>query len=278
MHGAILAITGIDKCDASLAERVQSATRYLDGPIAVRLAALTAALEAACACVASATVAGDDETVVRDVIRVCARVCRDPAPSVARLARGGLFRLLRGFVELDCAPASGLATLTLKAIVFARIESECSDDRDATCAHVKSECARTFDCARRRGRSWEEEVYQTLRLVADDQLREAARTLRPPEKMSDAIVARPIAPHKVVVENKVRKQRRNEIELARSRRLKADARAEEGRRRAMEDAERREASFKRRAAKARFTTSRWARSTRKKSRWRTCRSRRARSA
>jgi hypothetical protein len=253
MHGAILAITGIDKCDASLAERVQSATRYLDGPIAVRLAALTAALEAACACVASATVAGDDETVVRDVIRVCARVCRDPAPSVARLARGGLFRLLRGFVELDCAPANGLATLTLKAIVFARIESECSDDRDATCAHVKSECARTFDCARRRGRSWEEEVYQTLRLVADDQLREAARTLRPPEKMSDAIVALPIAPHKVVVENKVRKQRRNEIELARSRRLKADARAEEGRRRAMEDAERREASFKRRAAKARTT-------------------------
>jgi hypothetical protein len=164
-----------------------------------------------------------------------------------------LFRLLRGFIELDCAPASGLATLTLKAIVFARIESECSDDRDATCAHVKSECARTFDCARRRGRSWEEEVYQTLRLVADDQLREAARTLRPPEKMSDAIVALPIAPHKVAVENKVRKQRRNEIELARSRRLKADARAEEGRRRAMEDAERREASFKRRAAKARTT-------------------------
>ena len=206
MHGAVVAITGIERCDASLAERVQSATRYLDGPIArsprgvdrgarggvrvrsvVRRSRVTTKL------------------VVRDVIRVCARVCRDPAPSVARLARGGLFRLLRGFVELDCAPASGLATLTLKAIVFARIESESSDDRDATCAHVKSECARTFDCAGRRGRSWEEGVYQTLRLVADDRLREAARTLRPPEKMSDAIVALPIAPHKVVVENKVKK-------------------------------------------------------------------------
>jgi hypothetical protein len=250
MRDGVIATSGIENCDVSLTERVRSATRYLDGPIAVRLAALTAALEAACECVASMTVAGDVETVVRDVVKVCARMSRDPASGVARLARGGLFRLLRGFIELDGARASGLATLTLKAIVFARIEGEVSDERDETCAHIESECVRACAGAHRRGRSWEEEVYRTLRLIADDRLREAARSLRP-ERMCEAIVALPVTSRKMLVENKVKKQRQNEIELARSRRLKADALAEEERRRAIEDAERREASFKRRAAKAR---------------------------
>ena len=107
-----------DESDATA--RIRAVAPYLVGPVAARLRALTATLEAYLS--PASRVEFD---IARGVLGVCLRMTRDRAPSVAFSARIGLFRLLRAFVE-DDGDGDGLETLALKSIVFARVECDLS--------------------------------------------------------------------------------------------------------------------------------------------------------
>lgn len=216
-----------DESDATA--RIRAVAPYLVGPVAARLRALTATLEAYLS--PASRVEFD---IARGVLGVCLRMTRDRAPSVAFSARIGLFRLLRAFVE-DDGDGDGLETLALKSIVFARVECDSWNEEAAT--HFRELSARFLRCDRRARRA----TREILRLIVDGRHRHAARAAAPaPKTPTTPVVARD-------------RRRDDDIERARCRRRELDARRRDETRRAREDSERRERAFRRRAALARET-------------------------
>lgn len=228
------------RCE-SAERRIRDAVMYLEGPISVRLAALTCMLDVLCKQFSSVP-----ECTARLVLVACVRGCRDVAPNVAHLARGGLFRVLRAAVE-SSRPSRRVVAAALKSVVFAYAEHEPSDD-DAR-AHMIAECDRFL----RHSRSLivEGSVHGTLKLLVSGGHREAIRDLRPAAMQNILRIAPPSEAVKAIALDP--KQRRlQDIERARARRLKADGEAEAHRNRLNEEAERRERDFLRRAHAARF--------------------------
>ena len=228
------------RCE-SAERRIRDAVMYLEGPISVRLAALTCMLDALCKQFSSVP-----EGSARLVLVACVRGCRDVAPNVTQLARSGLFRVLRAAVESSSA-SPRLVTAALKSVVFAYVEHESSDD-DAR-AHMIAECDKFLrhSCSLITDGG----VHDTLKLLVSGGHREAIQDLRPPTMQSISRISPPSEPVKAIALDP--KQRRlQDIERARARRLKADDEAEEHRKKLNDEAERREKAFKRRAHAARF--------------------------
>ena len=216
------------------------------GTISVRISALTFLLDALCRDVSVLR-----EEMARDVIEACLRACRDQAPNIARLARFGMFKVLRACAE---SKAHRLAALAVKCVVFASVEHESSDD-DETRSHATVECRKAL-----RNTSimslLAETSHRALRLLADGDHRGAARVLRPETMRDDASPSTVIGgaitlstPRPRVLT--ARQRTLQDIQRARSKRLKADAEIAVQQKQATEETERREREFERRATIAR---------------------------
>jgi len=218
--------------------RIRDAVIYLEGPISVRLAALTCMLDALCKEFSSVP-----EDAARLVLIACVHGCRDVAPNVAQLARSGLFRVLRAAVEANDA-SQRIVTMALKSVVFAYTEH----DDDAR-AHLIAECDKFLrhTCSPIAV----DGVHATLKLLVSGSHLDAIRDLQPVTMKNISKISPSSEAVKAIALNP-KLRRLQDIERARERRLKADGEAEDYRKRLNEEAERRERDFKRRAHAARF--------------------------
>lgn len=222
---------------SSLSDVLKTNVPLLDGPIAVRLRALTTIVDAACRRADEL-----DGRRARDACRACVRGCRDACEGIVNLARRGLFRILHRVLEVsnDVDGEDEVTTTTLRAIVFARAENASAESEDAFRAQTTRECERALACMNDDDDS---RTRYVLKSLARGCYVDAARILRPEEMR--------VKPRRRDERASALRKREEDIEKARRRRREADARAMERAKYREEEEKRREMAFVRRARFAR---------------------------
>ena len=228
-----------DKDEASsLSDVFKTNVPLLDGPIAVRLRALTTIVDAACRRADAL-----DGRRARDACRACVRGCRDACEGIVSLARCGLFRILRRVLEVaNDADAEDVTKTTLRSIVFACVENASAESEDAFRAQTTRECERALACMNDDDDD-ESRTRYVLKSLARGCYVDAARVLRPDEMR--------VKPRRRDERARALRKREEDIEKARRRRREADARAMERAKYREEEEKRREMAFVRRARFAR---------------------------
>jgi len=229
-----------DKDEASsLSDVFKTNVPLLDGPIAVRLRALTVIVDAACRRADEL-----DGRSTRDACRACVRGCRDACEGIVSLARCGLFRILRRVLEVaNDADAEDVTKTTLRSIVFACVENASAESEDAFRAQTTRECERALACMNEDEYDDDSQTRCVLASLARGCYVDAARILRP-DKMR-------VKPRRHDERASALRKREEDIEKARRRRREADTRAMERAKYHEEEAKRREVAFVRRARFAR---------------------------
>lgn len=225
---------------SSLSDVFKTNVPLLDGPIAVRLRALTTIVDAACRRADAL-----DGRRSRDACRACVRGCRDACEGIVNLARRGLFRILHRVLEvsndLNGEDDDEVATTTLRAIVFACVENASAESEDAFRAQTTRECERAL--AYMNDDDDDSRTRYVLKSLARGCYVDAARVLRPDEMR--------VTPRRRDERARALRKREEDIEKARRRRREADARAMERAKYREEEEKRREMAFVRRARFAR---------------------------
>ena len=231
-----------DKDEASsLSDVFKTNVPLLDGPIAVRLRALTTIVDAACRRADAL-----DGRRARDACRACVPGCRDACEGLVHLARRGLFRILHRVLEVSNDRFNGdddeVTMTTLRAIVFACVENASAESEDAFRAQTTRECERALACMNDDDDD-ESRTRYVLKSLARGCYVDAARVLRPDEMR--------VKPRRRDERARALRKREEDIEKARRRRREADARAMERAKYREEEEKRREMAFVRRARFAR---------------------------
>ena len=223
---------------SSLSDVFKTNIPLLDGPIAVRLRALTTIVDAACRRADEL-----DGRRARDASRACVRGCRDACEGIVNLARRGLFRILHRALEVsnDVNGEDEVTTTTLRAIVFACVEHASAESEGAFRAQTTRECERAL--ARMNDDDDDSRTRHVMQSLARGCYVDAARILRPDEMR--------VKPRRRDERASALRKREEDIEKARRRRREADARAMERAKYREEEEKRREMAFVRRARFAR---------------------------
>ena len=226
---------------SSLSDVFKTNLPLLDGPIAVRLRALTTIVDAACRRADEL-----DGRRARDASRACVRGCRDACEGIVDLARRGLFRILHRVLEVsnDVNGEDEVTTTTLRAIVFACVENASAESEGAFRAHTKRECERALACMNDDDDDDDDSrTRYVIQCLARGCYVDAARILQPDEMR--------VKPRRRDERASALRKREEDIEKARRRRREADARAMERAKYREEEEKRREMAFVRRARLAR---------------------------
>jgi len=228
---------------SSLSDVFKTNIPLLDGPIAVRLRALTTIVDAACRRADEL-----DGRRARDATRACVRGCRDACEGIVNLARRGLFRILHRALEVsnDVNGEDEVTTTTLRAIVFACVEHASAESEGAFRAQTTRECERALARMNDNDDDDDDDDSRTryvMQSLARGCYVDAARILRPDEMR--------VKPRRRDERASALRKREEDIEKARRRRREADARAMERAKYREEEEKRREMAFVRRARCAR---------------------------